>query len=142
MPVTRIVVDRDTAGPHGLFWLRQAQIRARRCEAGQTMRGGIGIGFVDACGPPVRAAEGVDSSLGLLLVERFDDWSNRNGLIVAVKQIKVDIVGLEPFEAFGEVRRDHGWRDTWSAVADWVTALINDHNLIAIAVARDPTAKS
>ena len=57
---------------------------------------GVVICLLDSLVSPVRSTEGPDSALPLVAVQLLDDRSNLNQWIIAVQQLQIYIIGLEP----------------------------------------------
>ena len=86
---------------------------------------------------PVRAAERAADAAGLdLRIHRIDELADRHVRIVAVHEIDVDMVGLQPVERLGELLADH------VGIAERrMRALADDHRLLAHAAVFQPFAK-
>src|SRR5688500_5698164 len=125
-----ISADTHAVGP-GLFDLHgEAEVGAARDHGREAVLGGVVVRFAQALGSPVRAAEGMDPTLRVVLVEDLQDGADGDGCVVAVEEVEVYVVELESGEGVIEVARDiEGGYPL--AVLVVVGALADHHNLPA-----------
>ena len=138
IPLALRLICRQAAAPHRLVKFGQAQLWAADGEALQAITGGIVVGFPDARTRPVGAAEDADVASPHLLVQALHQGADGNVRIVAVQQVDVDLIDVQPFQAFGKVRDDVLRGHAGAAVADRVAALIEQHDLVPIAALAEP----
>ena len=113
-PLLPVVVrGGDAAGPDRVEHLGQREVVAERGRLLLALALGVGDRRVHALARPVRAAERPADAAGFHLgIHRIDELADRNVGIVAVHEVDVDIVGLQPVErlrrAAWRSRRDSG----------------------------------
>ena len=81
----------------------------------------------------------MDAAGALVLVQRLDDWPDRQARVVAVKQVQVDVARAQALERLADIAGDIGGRDALAPLHG-VRALANDHHLLAHAARANPGA--
>ena len=129
--------DGDAPGPRRLELLGEAEVRAADPERDQAVDGGVLIRLAHPLVGPVRAAEDADLPRPVVLVQHVHDRPDRQRGVVAVQDVDLDLVGVEPPERFVEVVGDVLRGDARTPPFR-VCALAEDHDLVAHATVGQP----
>ena len=81
-------------------------MRAGDRKRGQSVRRSIGIGLCHTLGTPVRAAKSVDPASSPVFVEHFNDRPDRHTGVVAMEQVKIDVVRAQAGQRVLQIRCD------------------------------------
>ena len=126
----------QAAAPHGLHHPRQTEIVAQGCKAGFTRARGVGVGLAHAFDRPVGAAKGADAAGLLVRTEDVDELAHRHLRIIAVHEVDIGALGLQPLQAFVQLAGDF-----FGEAVGRMRAFGDEDHLVADTAVSDPPAQ-